>query len=57
MIDQLQAQTYRFRKIILNKKRHAEISIKPHRELVSALKKKDAGQMEKLLKKHIIRGQ
>ena len=57
MINTLQAQTYRFRKIILTHKRHAEISIKTHRDLIKALKKKDSARAEKLIKTHILRGQ
>jgi len=57
MINNLQAQTYRFRKIILIEKEHAEISIKTHRRLVKALKKRDADRAEALIRKHILRGQ
>jgi DNA-binding GntR family transcriptional regulator len=56
MIYNLQAQTYRFRKIILSEKKHAEISLKTHKELVRALKKRDAGRVETLIRKHILRG-
>jgi DNA-binding GntR family transcriptional regulator len=57
MISQLQAQIYRFRKIILIEKKNAGISIKLHKALVSALKRRDIVQVEQLLKKHILRGQ
>ena len=56
MISQIQAQTYRFRNIILIDKKNAEISLKLHIALVKALKKRDTDQVEKLLKKHILRG-
>jgi DNA-binding GntR family transcriptional regulator len=57
MISQLQAQIYRFRKMILIEKKNAQISIKLHQALLNALKKRDAEQVERLLKKHILRGQ
>lgn len=56
MISQIQAQIYRFRNIILNDKKNAEISLKLHIVLLKALKTRDADQVEKLLKKHILRG-
>lgn len=57
MISQIQAQIYRFRNLILNDKKNAEISLKLHLALVEALKVRDADQVEKLLKEHILRGQ
>ena len=56
MISQIQAQIYRFRNIILNDKKNAEISLKLHISLVKALQKRDAEKVEALLKKHILRG-
>jgi len=57
MISQIQAQIYRFRNLILKDKKNAVISSNLHIALVRALKKRDADQVEKLLKKHILRGQ
>jgi len=57
MINNLQAQTYRFRHIILSEKKNAERSIKTHQALVRALKKRDANRSESIIKEHILRGQ
>ena len=57
MINNLRDQIYRFRRIILSEEKHAEISHKTHRKLLTALKKRDADRVENLMRKHILNGQ
>lgn len=57
IINNLQAQVYRFRKIILCERKYAEVSLKAHRDLVTALKKRDSSRAEELIRNHILRGQ
>ena len=57
MINNLQAHTYRFRHIILSERKYVEHSIKTHKDLVRALKRRDVNRSESIIKKHILRGQ
>ena len=57
MINDLRDQIYRFRRIILKMKKMAKTSNEDHKEMLKAMKMRDAGMVEKLVKEHILRGQ
>ncbi|MGD2270406.1 MAG: GntR family transcriptional regulator [Desulfobacterales bacterium] len=57
MINALSDQIFRFRRIILKDENMAEISHRDHRQMLAAIRKRDAGGVEKLVKAHIMRGQ
>jgi DNA-binding GntR family transcriptional regulator len=57
MINDLQDQIYRFRKIILNIETMAKTSNDDHRQMLSAMKTRDADRVETLVRQHILRGQ
>jgi DNA-binding GntR family transcriptional regulator len=57
MINNLQDQTYRFRRMILREAKNAQVSISTHGVLLVALRKRDADRVETLIRKHILRGQ
>ena len=57
MINDLQDQIYRFRRIILKIETMAKTSNDDHRQMLSAMKKRDADRVETLVKQHILRGQ
>jgi DNA-binding GntR family transcriptional regulator len=57
MINDLQDQIYRFRRIILKIEMMAKTSNDDHRQMLRAMKKRDADRVEKLVKQHILRGQ
>jgi DNA-binding GntR family transcriptional regulator len=57
MINDLQDQIYRFRRIILKIDRMAKISNEDHRQMLRAMKKRDADSVETLVRQHILRGQ
>jgi DNA-binding GntR family transcriptional regulator len=57
MINDLKDQIYRFRRILLNVEGMARISNEDHRQMLKAMKEKDAAKVEKLVRDHILRGQ
>ena len=57
MISALSDQIYRFRQIILKDRKMAEVSHKDHRQMLDAIRKRNAGGVEKLVREHILRGQ
>lgn len=57
MINDLKDQIYRFRRIILKIEMMAKTSNDDHRQMLSAMKKRDADRVEMLVKQHILRGQ
>ncbi len=56
IINDLRDYIYRFRIIIFRYSDMAEISIRDHRDMIALMKAKKATQVEKLVRKHIIRG-
>ena len=56
MIHGLRDEIYFLRKIILNSKEMARLSNKDHREIVEAIKKREAKKVERQLREHILRG-
>lgn len=56
MINELRDQIYRFRRIILKKKETAIISNNDHKQMIEAMKKRDAERVEALVREHILRG-
>jgi len=56
IINDLRDYIYRYRIIIFSYSGMAEISISDHKEMISLMKAKRALQVEKLIRKHIIRG-
>jgi DNA-binding GntR family transcriptional regulator len=57
MINDLQDQIYRFRRIILRIETMAKTSNEDHRQMLRAMKKRDADRVETLVRQHILRGQ
>ena len=57
MINDLQDQIYRFRRIILKIEIMAKTSNDDHRQMLSAMKMRDADRVETLVRQHILRGQ
>jgi DNA-binding GntR family transcriptional regulator len=57
LINDLQDQIYRFRRIILRIKMMAKTSNDDHRHMLRAMKSRDADRVETLVKQHILRGQ
>jgi DNA-binding GntR family transcriptional regulator len=57
MINDLQDQIYRFRRIILRIEIMARTSNEDHRQMLSAMKRRDADKVETLVRQHILRGQ
>jgi DNA-binding GntR family transcriptional regulator len=57
MINDLQDQIYRFRRIILKIETMAKTSNDDHRQMLSAMKMRDAERVETLVRQHILRGQ
>ncbi len=56
MIHGLRDEIYFLRKIILKSEEMARLSNKDHREIVDAIKKREAEKVERQLKEHILRG-
>ena len=56
MINDLRDYIYRFRIIIFRYPDMAEISIQDHKDMISLMKAKRATKVERLVRKHIIRG-
>lgn len=57
MIGTLQDQFHRFRKIILEKASLAQASNEDHRQMLVYIRKRDVEETERLVKKHILKGQ
>jgi DNA-binding GntR family transcriptional regulator len=56
IINDLRDYIYRYRIIIFRYEGMAEISIKDHKDMIGLMKVKNARQVEKLVRKHIVRG-
>ncbi len=56
MINGLRDQIYRFRQIILKNKQLAKISNEDHIQMLKFMHKRDAEQVENLVRAHILRG-
>jgi len=56
MINDLRDFIYRYRILILRYEGMATIAIQDHKEMIALMKVKNARQVEKLVRKHIIRG-
>jgi len=56
MIHDLRDDIFLLRKVMLNSADMARLSNKDHREMIRAMKKRDSSKVEKLVKKHILRG-
>lgn len=56
IINDLRDYIYRYRIIILRYEGMVDISIKDHREMIVLMKSKRAGKVERLVRKHIVRG-
>ncbi len=56
MISALGDQIFRFRQIILKDKNMAEVSHRDHRQMLTAIRRRDADGVEKLVRDHILRG-
>ena len=56
MIDDLRDDIFLLRRLMLNSVDMARLSNKDHREMIKAMKKRDSGRVEELVKKHILRG-
>ncbi len=57
MIAALQDQIFRFRQIILRDERQARISNRDHRQILERIRRRDADGAERLVRRHILRGQ
>jgi len=56
MIHGLRDEIYFLRKIILNSEEMARLSSKDHRQIIEAIKQREAENVERQLKEHILRG-
>lgn len=56
LINDLRDYIYRFRIIIFRYSGMAEISISDHKDMIALMKAKQAAQVERLVRRHIIRG-
>jgi DNA-binding GntR family transcriptional regulator len=56
IINDLRDYIYRYRIIILRLEGMAEISLKDHREMITLMRSRQAGKVEKLIRKHVTRG-
>lgn len=56
MINDLRDEIYFLRKIILRSVDMARLSNKDHREIIKAIKKREAKRVERLVRDHILRG-
>jgi DNA-binding GntR family transcriptional regulator len=57
IINQVGDRIYRFRKMLLDSTVRAPISNEDHRKMLKAMKKRDVGKVEKLVKDHVLRAQ
>ena len=56
MINNLRDYFYRYRVAILGLKGIPQVSLRDHRKMVAAMRKKDSALVEKLVREHILRG-
>lgn len=56
-IDDLRGHIYRFRKILLQRKKTASISNRDHIQMLHAMRSRDKSRVERLVRAHILRGQ
>jgi len=56
MIHDLRDDIFLLRKVILNSADMARLSNKDHQEMIKAMEKRDSAKVERLVKKHILRG-
>jgi len=56
MIHDLRDEIYFLRKIILNSEGMAHLSNKDHREIIEAIKKREAKKAERLVREYVLRG-
>jgi DNA-binding GntR family transcriptional regulator len=56
LLNDLRDYMYRYRVIILRYQRKPQLAVKDHREMVTSIKNKNARQVEKLVRKHMVRG-
>jgi DNA-binding GntR family transcriptional regulator len=56
MINDLRAEIFLLRKVMLNSMDMARLSNKDHREMVKAIRKREAKKVESLVREHILRG-
>ncbi len=57
MINDLGDQIYRFRQIILKDKKLARVSNADHKQMLHLIEKREADEVERLVREHILRGQ
>lgn len=57
MINDIRAQIFRFRQVILRIDAMARISHKDHRLMMDAIRAREADRVERLVREHILRGQ
>ncbi len=57
MINGLKDQIFRFRQMILKDDKLANISNEDHIQMLKFMRKRDAEEVEKLVREHILRGQ
>ena len=57
IINGLRDQIYRFREIILKDQKHAGTSHEDHMQMLKFMRKRDAEEVERLVREHILRGQ
>jgi len=56
LLNDLRDYMYRYRVIILRYQRKPQLAVQDHKEMVSSIKNKNARQVEKLVRKHMVRG-
>lgn len=56
MINQLRAQIFRFRQIILKQETYAAASCQDHIDMMAAMRKRDEDRVETLVRAHILKG-
>ena len=56
LLNDLRDFMYRYRVIILRHMRKPHVAVRDHKEMVAWMKAKNARQVEKLIRKHILRG-
>jgi len=57
IINGLRDQIYRFREIILKDQKHAGTSHEDHMQMLKFMRKRDAEEVERVVREHILRGQ
>ncbi len=56
LINNFRDNIYRYRRPLLNSPERARLSLSDHEEMVAAMREKDKEKVEKLVKRHILRG-